>query len=114
METSRYALNLAPGCISSGSALTATASLESRVCPGLWRPTCAVQTAFRPRGAIARSPTRCRATIWPTHFAVMLCPADDVKPKEPLFPFFRGLLFLEPLVFFFILFFLAAKVGSLK
>ena len=45
------------------------------------------------------------------------CISSDVKlcQRKPLFPFFRGPLFLGPLVFFFFLFFLSpAKVGSLE
>ena len=45
------------------------------------------------------------------------CISSDVKlcQRKPIFPFFRGPLFLGPLVFFFFLFFLSpAKVGSLE
>ena len=41
---------------------------------------------------------------------------SDVKlcQRKPLFPFFRGPLFLGPLVFFFFVFLSPAKVGSLE
>ena len=45
------------------------------------------------------------------------CISSDVKlcQRKPLFPFFRGPLFLGPLVFCFFVFFLSpAKVGSLE
>ena len=45
------------------------------------------------------------------------CISSDVKlcERKPLFLFFRGPIFLGPLVFFFFLFFLSpAKVGSLE
>ena len=44
------------------------------------------------------------------------CISSDVKlcQRKPLFPFFRGPLFLGPLVFFFLFFLSPAKVGSLE
>ena len=44
------------------------------------------------------------------------CISSDVKlcQRKPLFPFFRGPLFLGPLVFFFLFLLSPAKVGSLE